>query len=95
MTAIAATAATTATFSQSTGSRVALRADLSRYEKQLSDCVNCDSARTPEGKRNIQDLDARISTLKAQLNIVPQAGSGAAVGESVSPTASGRIDVYA
>jgi hypothetical protein len=85
--------------SQSTGSRVALRADLARYEKQLADCVNCASATTPEGKRNIQDLDARISTLKAQLSIVPPADSGAAVNESRSAsrslTTGGRIDVYA
>lgn len=81
--------------SQGTGSRVALRADLTRYEKQLSDCVNCSSAKTPEGKRNIQDLGTRISALKAQLNVAPQASGGSAVEKASSAPASRGIDVYA
>jgi hypothetical protein len=85
--------------SQGAVSRVALRADLSRHEKQLSDCVNCASASTPEGKRNIQDLGAQISSLKAKLNVVPRASAAASVGEAKSATASSvvgsRIDVYA
>ena len=68
-------------------SRVSLRADLARYEKKLSDCVNCESAKTPEGKRNIQDLDAQIGALKAQLKVVPQSDS--------TPAVRGRVDVYA
>jgi len=80
-------------------SGVALRADLTRLEKQLSDCVNCSSAKTPEGKRNIQDLSTRIGDLKARLNVVTEAspaassdGSGSARGSSFLR---GRIDVYA
>jgi hypothetical protein len=72
---------------QSNVSRVALRADLARYQKKLSDCVNCESAKTPEGKRNIQDLDTRIGALKAQLNAVPQSDA--------TPAVSGRVDVWA
>ena len=97
MTAIGAT--TASSMSQPQGSRVALRADLARYEKQLSDCVNCSSARTPEGKRNIQDLNARIGDLKARLNGVTEATPAAPSGGSSSATASpflrSRIDVYA
>jgi hypothetical protein len=78
---------------------VSLRADLSRYEHQLSDCVNCASASTPEGKQNIQDLSGQISTLKAKLNVVPPPDVTASPSESRSATASsavgGRIDVYA
>jgi hypothetical protein len=85
--------------SQGAVSSVALRADLARYEKQLSDCVNCASASTPEGKRNIQDLSAQIGSLKSRLNVVPRADAAASVGESKTATASsgvgGRIDVYA
>jgi hypothetical protein len=85
--------------SQSAVSRAALRADLARYEKELSECVNCASASTPEGKRNIQDLGAQIGTLKARLNAVPQPEASASAGESRSATEfaaiGGRLNVYA
>ena len=90
---------TVSAYSQSGVSRAAIRADLARYEHKLSDCVNCASAQTPEGKRNIQDLNTQISTLKAQLNVVPRPASAASTDEAVSatasPTATGRLDVYA
>jgi hypothetical protein len=87
----------TPAFTQSTVSRVALRADIARYEKQRSDCVNCVTAKTPEGKRNIEDLDTRITALKAQLKSVPQAASAAPVDQQASESrgARVRIDVYA
>jgi hypothetical protein len=48
-------------------SSVGLRAKLDRYEKQLSDCVNCASARTPEGRAaavapSMSPLGSRIDT---------------------------------
>jgi hypothetical protein len=96
MTAIGSTLAAS---SQSAVSRAAMRADLARYEKELAECVNCASASTPEGKRNIQDLGAQIGTLKARLSVVPQSGVPASAGESRSATAfsaiGGRVDVYA
>lgn len=80
--------------------KTALRADLARYERVRTDCVNCSSAKTIEGKRNIQNLDTQISAIKAKLTVVPQPGASASVagGEARSSTATataGRIDVYA
>lgn len=46
----------------------ALEAQLTRYQKQLSDCVNCDSAKTPEGKAAIADLSSKISEVKARID---------------------------
>lgn len=85
--------------SASASSGVALRADLARYQKQLADCVNCESAKTPEGKRNIQDLSRRIDGLKAKLNVVPQSAAKPSLDESTTvtgrPSARNRVDVYA
>jgi hypothetical protein len=88
---------TVSTSSPGASSSVSLRADLARYEKQLSDCVNCASASTPEGKRNIQNLGAQISTLKAKLNTTPQADVTARESKStgVLSAVGGRIDTYA
>jgi phage shock protein A len=84
--------------SQSGASKTALRAELTRYEKQRTECVNCSSARTIEGKRNIQNLDSQIDTLKAKLTVVAQSHAPASASEarsSTAPSAAGRIDVYA
>jgi len=84
--------------SQTPTSKASLRADLARYEKERSACVNCASAETIDGKRNIQTLDTRINALKAQLTTVPRAAPSASVDESRSataPVATGRIDVFA
>ena len=83
---------------QSGGGQAALRAELARFEKQRSDCVNCESAKTLKGQENIRSLDSQIRTLKDQLRAVQQPGSGAAANESRSSTAAstpGRVDVYA
>lgn len=45
-------------------SPVDLRARLDRYQKQLSDCVNCASAKTPKGKADIAAISARIDEVK-------------------------------
>jgi hypothetical protein len=79
-------------------SKAALRAELARYEKVRSDCVNCPSAKTIEGERNIQNLDTQISALKAKLTVVAQpdaSASGAESRSSTAPAVVGRIDVYA
>jgi hypothetical protein len=79
-------------------SKTALRAELARYERVRSDCVNCSSAKTIEGKRNIQNLDTQISALKAKLTGVPQPNAAttgvAEARSSTTPATAGRIDVY-
>ncbi|MFZ6725359.1 hypothetical protein ACO0K2_07660 [Undibacterium sp. MH2W] len=42
----------------------ALQAQLEQYQHQLSDCVNCSSASTPEGKHAIAEISSKISSLK-------------------------------
>jgi len=62
-----------------------LRAQIARVEKERSECVNCPSSKTLEGKQSIQKLDTEITVLKAQLD-----------GSQPAPASqSGRIDVYA
>jgi hypothetical protein len=44
-----------------------LQAQLDRYQKELSDCVDCDSANTRQGRETIQALSNKISAIKARL----------------------------
>ena len=54
-------------------SSAALQAQLAQYQKQLSDCVNCGSSSTSEGKAQIQALNTRIQALQAQLGDIASA----------------------
>lgn len=47
--------------------REALEAEINRYRRQLADCVNCPSSKTPAGKADIQDLSSKIRADKQQL----------------------------
>jgi ABC-type antimicrobial peptide transport system ATPase subunit len=49
-----------------------LEAQITRYQKQLSDCVNCSSANTIEGKKNIQQISDKISIAKAKIEQIKQ-----------------------
>ncbi len=44
-----------------------IQAQIAIYQRQLSDCVNCSSADTIEGKTQIQEISSKISTAKAQI----------------------------
>lgn len=44
-----------------------LRVELAKYEKELSNCVNCASATTTEGQQEIQRLTSEIARLKARI----------------------------
>jgi hypothetical protein len=48
-------------------SAVALQAQVARCEKQLGDWESCASGKTPEGRRIIDNLRARLTTLQSQL----------------------------
>lgn len=48
-------------------SATSLQAQLQRYQQQLSDCVNCDSAKTPEGKAAIQAIAAKVSQVEQKI----------------------------
>lgn len=49
------------------GSMAGLGAQLARYQRELSNCVNCDSANTIEGKESIQAISSKISSVKARI----------------------------
>lgn len=42
-------------------------AELVRYKKELSDCVNCATATTTEGKRRIQEISSKISAAESRI----------------------------
>lgn len=44
-----------------------LDAQLGRLQQQLSDCVNCPTAQTTEGKSKIQAVSDQISAIKARM----------------------------
>ncbi len=44
-----------------------LQAQLDRYQQQLSDCVNCSSAKTLQGQEAIQTLSNKIGEIKARI----------------------------
>ncbi|NYE63924.1 hypothetical protein FHW58_005158 [Duganella sp. 1224] len=56
-------------------SATSLQAQLQRYQQQLSDCVNCASAKTPQGKADIQAISARISEVKQSIAQAEQAAA--------------------
>lgn len=47
-----------------------LQAQLAQAERQLADCITCDTANTPSGKAKIQVLTARVQALKERLEEV-------------------------
>jgi len=58
-------------------SRVALDAEVARYQKQLSDCVNCPSSKTLEGKAHIQELSIQISVDQQRIKQIESIGTPA------------------
>jgi len=51
----------------------ALQGQLARYEKELSACVNCSTAKTTEGKQKIQEVSSQIEQIKARIEQATQA----------------------
>lgn len=73
---VAALGSSTALHSLGSGaSLVGLEAQVARYEKELSNCVNCASSKTSEGKAEIAAISAKIQTLKSRMAEVSQAKS--------------------
>lgn len=76
------------------GAVAGLEAQLARYQKELSNCVNCASAKTPEGKEEIQRLSNEVDKLKARIEASGQATKIRSEGEetvSGRPEKGGRI----
>jgi hypothetical protein len=84
----------------------ALEARLARCEKELAECVNCDTADTREGKQAIQELTIRIGETRARIEEVAAAAvpatapasadlaSTSAAANTGGPLGS-RLDVFA
>lgn len=66
-----------------------LEAQLARYQKQLSDCVNCDSSKTAEGKAQIEAISAKISALKERIDKVGEANTDNRSSELATSTSEG------
>ena len=66
----------------SDASTVALQAQLTRCERQLGDWEACASSKTPEGRKIIENLRARIGTLESK---IASSGKGT---EAADPTSS-------
>jgi len=49
---------------------VSLEAKIARYKQELSDCINCESAKTSQGKADIQRISNLISIAEARLSSV-------------------------
>ncbi|MYM21947.1 hypothetical protein GTP46_04710 [Duganella sp. FT135W] len=81
------------TYSTGVRSSVSLQAQLQRYQKQLSDCVNCASAKTSQGKADIEAISERISQIKRAIEQTEK--PSAAPGTPNPQTTHGLIDVYA
>ncbi|MFZ6752186.1 hypothetical protein ACO0KY_02330 [Undibacterium sp. Dicai25W] len=60
----------------------ALQAQLDQYQHQLSDCVNCDSAKTPEGKQQIAEISSKIGSIRQAIESRQAAASPTTVNKS-------------
>ena len=81
------TAASATTGAASTGSSTAgLEAQITQYKKQLADCVNCASAKTPAGKQQIQAITNKISSAQARIDQITQNASARAAATSSTDT---------
>ena len=96
------TASPVAAYGGGKPSAASLQAQLQRYEQQLSDCVNCSSAKTARGKSDIEAIAARISQVKLRIadsatGQPAQAGAATqpAPGALSSTPLGSRIDVFA
>ena len=49
-----------------------LEVELAQYRKQLSECVTCATANTPEGRREIQRIENQISAITARIEAARQ-----------------------
>ena len=48
-------------------STAGLDAQIAAYKKELSNCINCESAKTAKGKANIQNISNKIALLTEQV----------------------------
>ncbi|MDR3391665.1 MAG: FlxA-like family protein [Sulfuriferula sp.] len=69
---ISATASTAITPIPNAGSPAGMESQLNRLQQQLSECVNCSTGGTPEGKAKAQAISDQISSLRTRIQEAPQ-----------------------
>lgn len=92
---------TTALSSVSAASPGALQAELQKAQHELSNCVNCDSAKTSSGQAKIATLQAQVQGIEQRIEKAKQAdppAQAAAAAATVAPPLSSLgnfLDIYA
>src|SRR5450432_2280219 len=61
-----------------------LDAQKAQYEKQLADCVNCASSKTPQGQAKVQQLAAKLGAVEARLQAAGDARAAASKAADVA-----------
>ncbi len=99
MTAAVASAGYTGyTGSSASGSNLTaagIQAQIAIYQRQLSDCVNCSSADTIEGKNQIQEISSKISTAKAQIQQISDQAPPKTSATSATTNANASVNAVA
>ena len=72
-----------------------LQTELSKLKREHSACVNCESARTLEGKLTIQKLEIQIGTVESKLAQQQVTETRASDSPAAATTAPNRVDLYA
>jgi hypothetical protein len=73
---------------------VSLHAEVARYQRQLSDSVNCASAKTLEGKAHIQELSSKISAAQQRIKQIEAEKAPGNDHVALSSNAGGSGDTY-
>ena len=53
-----------------------LEAQIAHYKQQLSDCVNCDTAKTVAGQSAIEELASKINVARERVDAIAAVKSG-------------------
>ncbi|MEO6281593.1 hypothetical protein [Roseateles sp.] len=83
-----------------TGS-VGADSELAQLHKKLSECVNCESATTLEGRTQIAEISTRITAIKDRQHRVelttapPEATPASPTAKATDGTLGTQLDVYA
>ena len=71
-------------------STAGIEAQIARYKNELSGCVNCDSAKTPEGKAAIEALSNKITAAEARFEKIVISKQNVQQDASAAPVTNGK-----
>ena len=75
----------------STPAPAGLDAQKAQYQKQLADCVDCASSKTPQGQARIQQLSAKLGAVEARPQAAADARAAASKAADVADPAAASI----